>query len=524
VIGGLIVGLMAKFGSEKIRGHGIPEAMEQVLFNKSRIPVRMTFLKPLSAAICIGTGGPFGAEGPIIATGGALGSLVGQLLKTTAHERKTLLAAGAAAGLAGTFGNPISSVLLAIELLLFEFSPRSIIPVAMACSVATAVRMFFEGPGPAFHIPSYSAAGGEALAVYIVIGTLVGVCSVWVTRLVSWLEHQFEHLPIPWIFHPALGGLVVGVIGWKLPQVMGPGYDVIESILSGRMMGWTLVFFFAFKLIAWASSVGSGTSGGTLAPMFAMGGCLAGAMATAVAFFFPEWGVSPLMAALVGMAAIFCGASRAFFASVILAFETTHNIQGILPILAGCTGAYLVSGLLMKHTIMTEKFIQSGARVPEEFKPDLLAHVLVAKAAVRDVITLPAQEKVEKIRESILSDETRGKFQAYPVLDEAGGLRGIAMGRDLLNPKYSGELKVEELPLRKPVYIPKDATLREALRAMQSEKVGRLIVGKGASEKMFGILTRSDIHRMYNDEVMETEREEQVIQISKVIKKKFSLI
>ncbi len=370
--GGIIIGVMARFGSEKIRGHGIPEAMEQVLFNESRIPARMTILKPLSAAISIGTGGPFGAEGPIIATGGALGSLLGQLLETTPSERKALLAAGAAAGLTATFGIPLASMLLAIELLLFEFSPRSFLPVAMACVVAAAVRIAFVGAGPAFAIPALPASGAAALGVYVLIGILIGTASVWVTDLITWIEHQFEKIPIHWMWYPAIGGLVVGVVGWKLPHTMGPSYDTIEAILSGGIAGKALVFFFVFKLISWATSVGSGTSGGTLAPMFALGGCLGGAAAAFVAFLFPALGVSPLVAALVGMGAIFAGASRALLASVVLAFETTHQVHALLPGLAGCSAAYLVSGLLMKHTIMTEKFVRAGATVPEEFVPDPL--------------------------------------------------------------------------------------------------------------------------------------------------------
>src|SRR4051812_20745068 len=241
VLGGLVVGLLARYGSKAIRGHGIPEAMEQVLTNESRIPPRLTFLKPLSAAIAIGTGGPFGAEGPIIATGGALGSLVGQLLKTSAVERKTLLAAGAAAGMAATFGSPVSAVLLAVELLLFEFRARSIIPVALASATAAGVRMALVGSAPVFAMPQLEQPSGEALAFYILLGGVIGVVATFVTRAVYAVEDAFEKLPIHWMWWPAIGGLAVGGIGYYSPRTMGVGYDNIEHVLSGSLTGQALL-------------------------------------------------------------------------------------------------------------------------------------------------------------------------------------------------------------------------------------------------------------------------------------------
>ena len=272
VIGGIIVGLMARYGSRAIRGHGIPEAMEQVLLYQSRIPPRMTFLKPLSAAIAIGTGGPFGAEGPIIATGGAMGSLVGQLLHTTAAERKTLLSAGAAAGMAATFGAPVSAVLLAVELLLFEFRPRSLVPVALAAATAAGVRIFFDGAEPVFAMPDLTHPAGGALAAYIVIGALVGVAAVGVTRAVYFIEDAFEHVPVHWMWWPAIGAVAVGVVGYFFPRTLGVGYVNISDIISGNLAVKAALVLCAMKFISWSISLGSGTSGGTLAPLFTIGG------------------------------------------------------------------------------------------------------------------------------------------------------------------------------------------------------------------------------------------------------------
>ncbi|HEX6965797.1 MAG TPA: chloride channel protein, partial [Gemmatimonadaceae bacterium] len=241
VIGGVIVGIMARYGSAAIRGHGIPEAMEQVLYNESRVPARVTLLKPISSAFAIGTGGPFGAEGPIIATGGAFGSLIGQFMWTTPNERKTLLAAGAAGGMAAIFGSPVSAVLMAIELLLFEYRARSLIPVSLAAAAAMAVRLVLLGTEPVFAMPDIAEPGGVALAFYTVLGAVIGLAAVYVTRAVYWAEDMFRRIPVHWMWWPALGGLVVGIVGFADPRTLGVGYDNIRNILSGDVLGTSLM-------------------------------------------------------------------------------------------------------------------------------------------------------------------------------------------------------------------------------------------------------------------------------------------
>ena len=368
VVGGIVVGIMARYGSKAIRGHGIPEAMEQILTNQSRIPGRLIFLKPLSAAIAIGTGGPFGAEGPIIATGGALGSQIGQRLKCSAIERKTLLAAGAAAGMAATFGSPVAAVLLAIELLLFEYRPRSMVPVALAAFIATGVRAMFVGSTAAFAMPTLADPTALALIAYLVVGALVGVASVWVTRAVYWVEDSFERLPVHWMWWPALGGLAVGIIGVWAPRSMGVGYNNIDEILGGSMLIKTVCVLCAFKFLSWSISLGSGTSGGTLAPLFTLGGGLGAALGSLIVWLAPGLGVDVRTAALVGMASMFAGASRALLASIVFAFETTRQPAGLLPLLGGCTTAYLISWILMPTTIMTEKLERRGVAVISEYE------------------------------------------------------------------------------------------------------------------------------------------------------------
>jgi H+/Cl- antiporter ClcA len=377
VLGGLVVGVMARWGSAAIRGHGIPEAMEQVLFNESRVAPRLTILKPLSAAIAIGTGGPFGAEGPIIATGGALGSLLGQVIPITAHERKALLAAGAAAGMTATFGTPVAAVILAVELLLFEYRAQSIIPVALASATAAAVRGQITGFGPVFEMPHVAPILPLALLFYVGLGALLGVFSVWITRAVYTVEDLFERLPVHWMWWPAMGGLVVGLVGYYAPHTLGVGYDNIEHILSGRIVGGALLALCVLKFASWVIALGSGTSGGTLAPLFTVGGALGGLMGAAAASVIPQLGVDPRMAAVVGMAALFAGASHATLASAIFAFEATHEQAAVLPLLGGCVAAYLVSCLFMRTSIMNEKIARRGIVVRGELAVDLLEQLRV---------------------------------------------------------------------------------------------------------------------------------------------------
>ncbi len=493
VIGGLLVGMMARFGSEKIRGHGIPEAMEQVLVNESRIPPRLTFLKPASAAIAIGTGGPFGAEGPIIATGGALGSLVGQLLETTPQERKTLLAAGAAAGMAATFGTPVAAVLLAVELLLFELRPRTLVPVAFAAATAMAVRVSHAGSAPFFPMPALVTPGSVAFACYVAIGAVTGLASVAVTRAVYGMEDAFSKLPIHWMWWPALGGIVVGLVGLVAPRTLGVGYDNIGALVSGRIAVSAAIVLCSWKLVSWLVALGSGTSGGTLAPLFTIGGGLGAALGAAASLAFPDAGIELRLAALIGMAALFGGASRAVLASVVFAFETTLAPGAILPLLGGCTAAFLVSCLWMRDSIMTEKIARRGVRVPFEYAADHLAHVLAGEAATRDVCALRADQTVGEARAWLDSGARGSSHQGFPVLDTEERLVGVVTRRDLASHAASGA-PLSGVATRPAMVVHEDDTLRQAADLMALTGVGRLpVVRSDAPDRLAGIVTRSDL-------------------------------
>ncbi|WP_437486140.1 chloride channel protein [Sorangium sp. So ce1014] len=508
IAGALVVGVMARYGSQAIRGHGIPEAMEQVLFNQSRIPPRMTLLKPLSAAIAIGTGGPFGAEGPIIATGGALGSLVGQLLRITADERKTLLAAGAAAGMSATFGSPVAAVLLAIELLLFEYRPRSVIPVALAASTAAAARLAAGETAPAFEMAAVAPSTGPALVFYIALGAALGLAAMGATRAIYAIEEAFERLPLHWMWWPAIGAIAIGAVGYVAPQTLGVGYDNIDDILSGRLALAALVSLSLLKFVSWSIALGSGTSGGTLAPLFTIGGGLGAILGLSAAALFPWLGVDARVAALVGMAAIFAGASRALLASVVFAFETTRQPMGLLPLLGGCSAAFLVSSLLMRHSIMTEKLARRGARVMAEYAADHLAQITVRDAASRPAVTLAADGTVEAARAFLLSQAEGSRHQGFPVVDGGGELVGVVTQREVLT-EQPGALAIRDLIRRPPAVVFDDSSLREAADHMVTEGVGRLpVVSRQAPRKVLGMLTRSDLLDAHRSRIEAAQRRE----------------
>jgi H+/Cl- antiporter ClcA/CBS domain-containing protein len=480
-----------------------------VLLARSRITPMVMFLKPLSAAIAIGTGGPFGAEGPIIATGGALGSLLGQTLHVTADERKTLLAAGAAAGMSATFNAPISSVLLAVELLLFEYRARSLVPVAMAAAVASAVRIAFVGNAPAFTLPDIPATTIVALGGYVVLGALVGLIAVGVTRAVYAVEEGFERLPVHWMWWPALGALVVGVIGYVEPRTLGVGYYNIDAILDGTLVGRALFMLVVLKFVSWVVYLGSGTSGGTLAPLFTFGSCIGSAVGGLTAARLPSLGIDPHVAALVGMAAIFAGTSHALLTSVVFAFETTRQPNGLLPLLAGCATAYLVATLLSRHSIMTVRLAQRGTVVASEYDVDYLARLRVGEVATRDVVTLNEAQSLDEVHAWIARTASPSQHQGFPVLDDGGRLVGVVTRRNLLDATASGGRTVADAIRRPAAVVYADQTLRNAADHMVRERVGRLpVVTRADPRTVIGIISRSDLlyaHARRLDEAMRTE-------------------
>ncbi len=524
VIGGLLAGVMARWGSRAIQGHGIPEAMESILTNESNVAPRVTWLKPVSAALAIGTGGPFGAEGPIISTGGALGSLIGQLMRTSAHERKVLLAAGAAAGMAAVFGAPVASVMMAVELLLFELRPRSLIPVALATVTAVGIRYATYGPAPVFAMPNVLEPGGAALTSYIVIGAIVGVASIWVTKAVYLVEDLFGKLPhVHWMWWPAIGAAIAGVIGWVDPRTMGVGYDNIDALVQGNFGVTVVLTFGILKFLAWVIALGSNTSGGTLAPLFMIGGSLAALVGYGIAALLPGIGLDPRIAALVGMGAIFAGSSRALLTSIVFCFETTRQPACLLPLLGGCTAAYLISALLMRNTIMTEKIARRGVRVPDEYTADYLNRITVGKVCARKVVTFKTSDELGEIRAWMNSGRPETRHGGFPVVDDKGRVRGVVTRRFLFDPNLPQIRHLGDIIDRDPITIFETHTLREAADHMVNNGVGRLIVvDHNNPHSVIGIITRGDILRANAPYIRESTESSRHIHLSQAIRHRHS--
>jgi len=504
VVGGLIIGLMARYGSEKIRGHGIPEALEAILIGSSRMEAKVAVLKPLSSALSIGTGGPFGAEGPIIMTGGAFGSLFAQGFHMSSAERKTLLVAGAAAGMSAIFSTPIAAVLLAVELLLFEWKPRSFIPVAMASAVAGALRVPLLGPGPVFPTVQHQTLAIHGLLAALALGLIAGFASGGLTRLVYASEDLFAKIPIHWMWWPALGGLAVGLGGLLYPRALGVGYDVIRDLLNARLIGMFLLGLLLTKAVIWAIALGSGTSGGVLAPLMIMGGAL-GAL---VSPWLP--GADAGVWAALGMGAMMGGTMRAPFTAIAFMVEVTHDVNLLPALLVACVAADAVTVLLMKRSILTEKLARRGQHVMREYIVNPLHLLRVADVMEKDVPTVPAVLPVDGLFQRLADeDPIMARRQEWPVVDENERLVGLVTRGDLvraLELEDGENATVSDLGSRRLVVTHDDELLEEATAKMIAHDIGRLpVVDREDPTRLVGLLGRAGVMAVW----LHATREEQ---------------
>jgi H+/Cl- antiporter ClcA len=442
VAGCLVIGLMARFGSEKIRGHGIPEAIEAILIGKSRIQPKVAILKPLSSAISIGTGGPFGAEGPIIMTGGAFGSIFAQMFKLSSAERKTLLVAGAAAGMSATFNSPVAAMLLAVELLLFEWKPRSFVPVSIASMVAAVLRPYLLGPGILFPIPPIPEIPPLALLFCAVLGIASGLLSGLLTQMVYKFEELFQAMPLHWMWWPAIGGVVIGLGGLVDPHVLGVGYDNIAALLAGHETDHDALLLLVVKALVWSVALGSGTSGGVLAPLLMMGG----ALGDVVAPYIPYGNAS--FWSLIAMAAVMSGTMRSPLTAVVFALELTHGIDALLPLAAACVVAQGTTVLLLKRSILTEKVARRGCHVFREYVVDPFELVRVAEIMTKSVETLSENMTVAEAVAFFSAGDPGTHHQYYPVVDATGKPIGVVSRAETLQWALCGAAPGETLGSR----------------------------------------------------------------------------
>ena len=491
VVGGLIVGLMARYGSEQIRGHGIPEALEAILIGKSRMSLKIAILKPLSTALSIGTGGPFGAEGPIIMTGGAIGSLFAQAFHLSAAERKTLLVAGAAGGMSAVFAAPVASVLIAVELLLFEWKPRSFIPVSCAAAVAGALRIPLLGQGPIFPVTPHPLVSPATLGVALVLGLVAGFGSGGLTWLVYTCEDLFGRLRFHWMWWPALGGIAVGLGGLLYPRALGVGYDTAHDLLAGRLLGAALLGLLITKALIWSISLGSGTSGGVLAPLLIMGGSLGALEAS--------WTHGdPGLAAAISMGAMLGGTMRSPFTATVFMLELTHDV-GLLPAMfIGCVAADMVTVLLMKRSILTEKVARRGHHVMREYQVSPVHQRRVEDVMERDAPTVLASLPFETLFRQLADlDPQLARRHAWLIVDTAGKLAGVITRGDLireLEQSDGPERTVLDAGTKHPIVTYPDEMLEQAMELMLEHDIGGLpVVCREDPGLMVGYLGRADI-------------------------------
>jgi chloride channel protein, CIC family len=449
IVGGLLVGWMARYGSDKIRGHGIPEAIEAILLNRARVDPKVAILKPLSAAIAIGSGGPFGAEGPIIMSGGALGSLIAQWIKLSDAERTTLLVAGAAAGMSATFATPVAAILLAVELLLFELRPRSLVPVAIASATAAILRGYFLGPGPLFHMPGIGGVDRIPIAVgCTILGALMGLIAAAMSRMMYAFEDSFERLPLHWMWWPAVGGIGIGIGGLIFPRGLGVGYDNIAWLLTGNAPVALMLGIILVKSLMWAFSLGSGTSGGVLAPLLMIGGAV-GALASHFAHATTEM---QAFWALIGMGAMLAGSLGVPLTATLFALEVTHCLPALMPLTLGCVASYLVTALLMPRSILTEKLSRRGYHLTREYGVDPLEIVMVRDLMSPLSADVPDSQPIPEL--FVYSDSTsRGAAEimasealiSLPVVDrKSGRITGTITLQDLLKGRSMAVIRENE--------------------------------------------------------------------------------
>ncbi|HEX7341705.1 MAG TPA: chloride channel protein [Rhodanobacteraceae bacterium] len=501
VIGGLIIGVMARYGTERIRGHGIPEALEAILFRKSKMMAKVAILKPISSAIAIGTGGPFGAEGPIIMTAGAVGSLIGQIFYLTSVERRTLLVAGACAGMAATFSTPIAATLVGVELLLFEMRPRSIIPVAVACFVASSLRPFLIGPGPLFPIAIHFHLSVADLGMAAVSGLLAGLLATLVTFLVYKAEDLYGKLHMHWMWWPAIGGLIVGIGGIIDPRTLGVGYDIIDMLLNGKIVGMGILLFMVVKALIWVAYLSSGTSGGTLAPLLALGAGLGGLEA----LVFP--GPAPLLWPLLGMGAMLAAVMRMPFTSIMFALELTDNASVLPALLITCTMAYGTSVFLMKRSILTEKIARRGRDIFRPYMVDQMEFMPVKDVMTSNITSVPASLTVRQVADQYFG--ATQKFRGYPVVDADNILLGMVERKCVLawlEGDPSGNKTLAEILGPDPVVAYPDESCKAVAIRAAVENLDRLPVVSPEHHVLLGMVTRFDLLKPhaheYDEEVL----------------------
>jgi CIC family chloride channel protein len=493
-LGGLLIGPIVTRAAPETRGHGVPEVMLAVARGRGVIRARVAILKAIASALCIGTGGSAGREGPIVQIGSAVGSAVGGLFRVNPDMVRMFVACGAAGGIAASFNTPIAGVIFALEVILRDFAGRAFATVVISSVTASAVSRSLLGQEAFFHVPSYGLQSSWELLPYAALGVAGGIVARLFVRILYRVEDAFEDLPIPDMLKPALGGLMLGGLAWFLPDVLGTGHGAIERALHGQMAFGLMAVLVLGKIVATSCTLGSGGSGGVFAPSLFIGAMLGGAFGVVVDRLFPGLGVEPGAYALVGMGAVFSGGTWAAISGILILFEMTRDYELILPMMISCVSAVLVAKRLSPDTIYTLKLRRRGIDLDAP-EGDPLRTVAVESVMTREVETIHADTPLRDLLRQVEASDHSG----FPVVDDAGRLKGIITytelreGTAILHESTEFIIASDVMRPFGPSIDPR-AHLDEAVTKMRSAGVRRLpVVEADGDGILLGILTNHDV-------------------------------
>jgi CIC family chloride channel protein len=530
-VGGLIGGPIIAFFAKEAKGHGVPEVMQAIAVNGGRIRPRVVVAKIAASALCIGSGGSAGREGPIVQVGAALGSTLGQWLHLSEARIRNLVACGAAAGIAATFNAPIAGVIFAMEIILGELHLGDLGSVVLSAVTASTISRIFLGIRPAFSIPNYGVKGPWEILLYALLGVLSAVSAVMFIRMLYWFEDRFDGWRFPDAFKPAVGGLLLGSLAFfypmvlglgfvpseealldlplseNIPHVFGSGFPVIEGALLGELSFGLLFVLIFLKPLATSLTLGSGNSGGVFAPALFTGAALGGAFGRFVERMAPGATAGPGAFATVGMAAVFAGAARAPFTAILIVFEMTDDYQLILPLMAGVIVSMIVADRLHHDSIYTLKLTRRGINLHRGRDVDVMESVRVDEVMVRQPQTIPVDLPVQLLAGEFLRTGRHG----FPVLNPDRSLFGVVSLEDYRRATARGNEASEKLTVRDIatsaiVSVFPDETVGTALRRMAPRDISRLpVVSRENTRSLLGVVRRNDIVRAYEVGAMRRE-------------------
>lgn len=495
-LGGLVVGPLIYFFAREAKGHGVPEVMKSVLVGGGIIRPRVAAVKALASSICIGSGGSVGREGPIIQIGSALGSSIGQIFKLSEEKTKTLVACGAAAGIAATFNSPLGGIFFALEVILRQYGLRNFSSVVLSSVTATVISRHFLGNQPAFQIPPFDLYGISDFLYYLVFGIITAIIAWLFIKVLYKSEDLFNSIKIPEYLKPVGGGLIIGAIGLFFPQVFGVGYETIEASIAGKLIPWVIVALVFLKILATAITLGSGGSGGIFAPSLFIGALLGEAFGLLAHKVIPGMAIPPGAFALVGMASVFAGTSQAPISAILLLFEMTGNYKILPPLMITCVISAMMVRWKTKYSIYTLKLARKGIDVEKEEGGDLMESITVGQAMLINVISVSLADTVKEVGLMIKNTNHRG----FPVTDN-GLLAGIVTRQDINKALAHGDenASVESIMSKSLTVCYPDESLKTALHKMASKNIGRLpVVERNNERHLIGLLTRKSLIAAYN--------------------------